>query len=207
MAKKITNPSTAKPGGSRRKRFEAEVSPLMDGIYRAALRLARDPTQSEDLLQETVLKAYRFFDSYKSGTNFRAWIFRILYTVFINRTRDRGPKMAPLPELAEPAAQSSGAAEELDRSTHNERVAAVLESVDSRIKQAVDDLPPDLRMVFLLSTVEGLKYKEIAEVMECPLGTVMSRLFRSRKLLQDRLSDYASQSGFDVQGSTDSIDP
>jgi len=185
-----------KGGTSQRDRFQAELEPLLDGLHRTSLRLTRDPNKSEDLLQETVLKAYRFFHSFKPGTNFRAWIFRVLYTVFINKTRERGPQAVPLDGLPEQASSSPPLEEELNRPSHEKRVHAMLEAVDDRIKAAVEELPEDLRMVFLLSTIEGLKYREIAEVMGCPLGTVMSRLFRSRRMLQEKLADYARQSGF-----------
>jgi RNA polymerase sigma-70 factor (ECF subfamily) len=184
---------------SRRKRFEQELEPHLSSLYRAATRLTRDPTRGEDLLQEAVLKAFRFFDGYKPGTNFRAWIFRVLYTVFINKTRDRAPKAAPLSELAEPAQREDEMVESLDRKSHGARVGAVLEAVDDRIKQAVDELPFELRTVFLLSTVEELKYREIAEVMETPLGTVMSRLFRARRMLQDKLYEYAQEVGYSTE--------
>lgn len=178
---------------SRRDRFQAELEPLLDGLYRTALRLTRDPTRAEDLLQDTALKAYRFFDTFKPGTNFRAWIFRVLYTVFINKLREKSGQAVPLDGLPEQASPLPTLEEELDRASHHERVQALLEAVDDRIKAAIEELPEDLRMVFLLSTVEGLKYREIAEVMGCPLGTVMSRLFRSRRMLQEKLADYAGR--------------
>ena len=170
--------------------------PVLEGLHRTAVRLTRDPSEAEDLVQDAVLKAYRFFDTYKPGTNFRAWVFRVLYTVFINRTREKGHANLSLDGAPEPAWDPPALEEELGRPSHLERVQAVMEAVDDRIKQAVQELPPELRMVFLLSTVEGLKYREIAQVMQCPLGTVMSRLFRSRRILQEKLAEYARESGF-----------
>jgi RNA polymerase sigma-70 factor (ECF subfamily) len=177
-------------------RFLMELEPHRESLWRMALRLCGETTRAEDVLQEAILKAWRFFDTFKPGTNFRAWIHRVLYTVFINTTRDREPKAAPFDSVSEPAVEKSSLVNELDRPGHRERERAILEASDERIKHAVDELPPDLRTVFLLSTIEGLKYREIAEVMDCPLGTVMSRLFRSRRWLQDRLSGYARETGF-----------
>ena len=185
-----------------KERFLEELDPVLDSLHRTALRMTRDRSRAEDVTQEAILKAYRFFASYREGTNFRAWIHRVLYTVFVNTTRDRGPKASPLEAVPEPEEAVRPLVEELNRGTHTARAQAVLESVDERIKQAVMDLPHDLRMVFLLSTIEGLKYREISEVMDCPLGTVMSRLFRSRRMLQDRLTEYAADEGFDVESAS-----
>lgn len=185
-----------------RERFLEELDPVVDSLHRAALRMTGDNSRAEDVLQEAILKAYRFFATYREGTNFRAWMHRVLYTVFVNTTRDRGPKASTLDAVPEPEDDLQPLVDELDRPTHTQRAKAVLESVDERIKQAVLDLPHDLRMVFLLSTIEGLKYREIADVMECPLGTVMSRLFRSRRMLQERLLDFAKDEGFDIESAS-----
>jgi RNA polymerase sigma-70 factor (ECF subfamily) len=175
--------------------FEREVTPHLDALHRTAQRLTRDPTSADDLVQEALLKGWRFFHSFKAGTNFKAWIFRVLYTVFVSLTRERRLATQDADSVDEIQARESPI-EEISRPTIEERERAVLEAVDDRIKSAVDELPPDLRTVFLLSTIEGLKYREIAEVMECPLGTVMSRLFRSRRVLQDRLAGYARELNF-----------
>ncbi len=177
--------------------FQQEIEPHLDALHRTAIRLTRDQSLADDLLQETLLKAFRFFHSFTAGTNFKAWIFRVLYTVFVSLTREKrvlSAEIDAVPEIEAPEPLE----DELKRPTAAERERAVLEAVDDRIKLAIDELPPDLRMVFMLSTVEGLKYREIAEVMGCPLGTVMSRLFRSRRLLQDRLASFARPSGFDT---------
>jgi RNA polymerase sigma-70 factor (ECF subfamily) len=175
--------------------FEREVKPHLDSLHRTARRLMRDATLADDLLQEAMLKAWRFFHSFKTGTNFRAWIFRVLYTVFVSMTRERKIEVQEPDSIAEIESPESPI-DELSRPTVEEREKAVLEAVDDRIKSAVEDLPQDLRTVFLLSSIEGLKYREIAEVMDCPLGTVMSRLFRSRRMLQDRLAQYARGMNF-----------
>ena len=184
-------------GRARRDRFQQELTPVLDGLYRSALGMIRESNQAQDLVQEAALKAYRFFDTYKPGTNFRAWIYRVLYTVFVNKTREKKNQTTPLEHLADPAWTQGPLEEELGRATHRERVQAVMESVDDSIKLAISELPEELRTVFLLSSVEGLKYREIADVLDCPLGTVMSRLFRSRRLLQEKLAVFARESGFD----------
>ena len=184
---------------SQRDAFRKELEPVMGGLYGAALRMTGNRAQAEDVVQDAILKAYRFFSSYKPGTNFKAWIHRILYTSFINSKREKGEKMTPLDSVAEPIHDHSEHEEHLDLPDHESRATALLEASDDRIKQAVDELPEDLRMTFLLSTVEGLKYREIAEVMDCPLGTVMSRLHRSRRILQNQLADLAAESGFGAE--------
>ncbi len=185
---------------SRRKqraRFLAELEPALDGLHRTALRLTRDPTRAEDVLQDAVLKAYRFFGSFREGTNFRAWMHRVLYTVFVNSIRSSTPGHSHLEAVPELQSASASLSDELDQPTHVQRARAVLDAVDEKIKHAVLELPQELRMVFMLSTVEELKYREIAEIMDCPVGTVMSRLFRSRRMLQERLTDYAEKRGFE----------
>lgn len=201
----------ARPKGirARREAFLRELEPHLDSLHRMAGRLAGDPTRADDLMQEALLKAWRFFETFKAGTNFRAWAHRVLYTVFVNTTRSAGPKTSALDAVAEPVEEPAALVAELARPTHREREQAILEASDERIRRAVDELPPELRTVFMLSTIEGLKYREIAEVMDCPLGTVMSRLFRSRRLLMDRLADYARECGFLKPGTEPdcSIDP
>lgn len=175
--------------------FEREVKPHLDALHRTARRLTRDPGSADDLVQEALLKAWRFFHSFKTGTNFRAWVFRVLYTVFVSLTRERKPALSDSDSVDDIQARESPV-EELERPSLKEREHAVLDAVDDQIKAAVEELPADLRTVFMLSTIEGLKYREIAEVMDCPLGTVMSRLFRSRRMLQDRLARYARDVNF-----------
>lgn len=193
---------TNKSGRKLRERFLEELDPVVDSLHRVAVRMTGDTVRAEDVLQEAILKAYRFFATYREGTNFRAWMHRVLYTVFVNATRDGGPRSSPLAAIPEPEDSVTPLIAELDQPTHAQRARAVLESVDESIKQAVLDLPQDLRIVFLLSTIEGLKYREIADVMECPLGTVMSRLFRSRRMLQERLLDFAKAGGFDIEAAS-----
>ena len=122
-------------------------------------------------------------------------MFRVLYTVFVSLTRERKPPLQD-PDSTDEIEARESPLEELARPSIEERERAVLEAVDEKVKAAVEELPADLRTTFMLSTIEGLKYREIAEVMDCPLGTVMSRLFRSRRMLQDRLAHYARGMNF-----------
>ena len=155
--------------------FLRELEPIMDGLYRQALRMTGRTHAAGDVTPE----------------------------VFVNKVRERSLPAIPLEAIQEPAAHSLPLVDELDKPDHAARAAALLEATDDRIKRAVMDLPEDLRTVFLLSTVEELKYREIARVMDCPLGTVMSRLFRGRRLLQERLAEYAKESGFPVDALAD----
>lgn len=180
--------------------FEAEATPHLDALHRTATRLCGSPGEADDLVQETLLKAFRFFDTWTAGTNFKAWLFRVLYTTFVSARRSADPRPRDLADVPEPGATVDELLKELDRGSYEERERAVLDAVDDRVKAAVDALPRDLRATFLLSAVEDLKYREIADALGCPLGTVMSRLFRARRLLQDRLAAYAAEAGARVAG-------
>src|SRR6476659_5561737 len=169
----------------------------MPSLYSAAMRMTRNPADAEDLVQETYLKAYRGFGSFQEGTNLKAWLYRILTNTFINsyRAKKRRPEQTELDEVEDlylsrrlgglEAAQASRSAEEevLDHFT------------DDQVKQALESLPEAFRMAVLLADVEGFSYKEIAEILDIPIGTVMSRLHRGRKALQKRLYDFAVQRG------------
>ena len=171
-------------------RFEDDVTPLLPQLYSAALRLTRNPADAEDLVQETLLRAFRGYGGFKAGTNLRAWLYRILTNTFINRYRQqaRQPAEVELGELEDMylyrrLGQEAGAA----RSAEEE---ALERFVDEDIKAAVEALPENFRIPVLLADVEGFSYKEIAEMLEIPIGTVMSRLFyakhRLRKLLRQK---------------------
>lgn len=181
----------------------AELSmPYMSALYSAALRLTRNPADAEDLLQETYLRAYRGFNTFQQGTNLKAWLYRILMNTFINiyRAKKRRPSEVELDEGEEFSLfQHVGGLEAVraDRSAERE----FLESMpDDLVKEAVEDLPEQFRIAVLLADVEGFSYKEIAEIVGVPIGTVMSRIHRGRKLLQKRLWDYASQRGLVAGG-------
>jgi len=173
--------------------FEALASPHLDALLRTARRLVRDANDAEDLVQDTLLKGYRFFDRFEEESNFKAWIFKILMNTFVNlyrQKRRRGPTV-DADMAAEVEAEERPGAEIEEIQSFAGREEAILELVDQRIKQAVEDLPEHLRLVFSLSAIEDLKYREIADVLEVPVGTVMSRLFRARAMLKDRLQDLA----------------
>jgi RNA polymerase sigma-70 factor, ECF subfamily len=186
-----------------RRRFQADALPLLDSLYGAALRMTRNPQDAEDLVQETMLRAYRAFDRFEAGTNLKAWLFRILTNAYINTYRKR---------QREPQKVSADEVEEFDLyrelKNHDTQFEATPESivldslVDSDIIDAIDDLPEQFRLAVILSDIEGFSYAEMAEIMDVPMGTVMSRLHRGRKALQKRLWELARDRGI-VKGSSD----
>ncbi len=177
--------------------FERDVMPLAPQLYAHALRLTRRPVDAEDVLQESFLKAYRAFDSYEDGTNLRAWMYRIVTNTFINRYRkdQRRPNEIELDDVGDmylyrrlqslPAPGSSASAEETALDT----------LIDERVRDAIESLPEAFRLPVLLADAEGFAYKEIAEILDVPIGTVMSRLHRGRKALQKELYDLAVERG------------
>jgi len=187
-----------------RRRFQEDALPLLDSLYGAALRMTRNPQDAEDLVQETMLRAYRAFDRFEAGTNLKAWLFRILTNAYINTYRKR---------QREPQKVSADEVEEFDLyrelKNHDTQFEATPESivlnslVDSDIIDAIDDLPEQFRLAVVLSDIEGFSYAEMAEIMDVPMGTVMSRLHRGRKALQKRLWELARDRGI-VKGSSDS---
>ncbi len=175
--------------------FEDDVMPLVPQLYSAARRLTRNPADSEDLLQETLLRAYRGYGTFKAGTNLRAWLYRILTNTFINRYRQqsRQPAEVELGELEDlylyrRLGQESGAS----RSAEEE---ALERFVDEDVKAAVESLPEVFRIPVLLADVEDFSYKEIARIMDVPIGTVMSRLHRGRKALEKALWEINERRG------------
>lgn len=178
--------------------FEAGVLAQLDSLYRTAMRLTNNRQEAEDLVQETMLKAFRFSHLYQRGTNLRAWLFRILNTSAINRYRKQAthPTPASLPEgedfyLYNQIRDLSG--QELSQAAEDE----VLEKyLDEDVYKALNDLPPNFRMAVVLADIEGLSYKEIAEALQIPIGTVMSRISRARRQLQKSLWQYAKERGY-----------
>ena len=176
-------------------RFERDVLPLLPGLYGAALRMTRNPTDAEDLLQETTLRAYRGFATFEEGTNLKAWLYRILTNSFINtyRKKQREPKTVDGPEdLDEWFLFDRLGAQSVERSAEDD----VLEKIpDADVKAALESIPENFRMAVLLADVEGFSYKEIAEITGVPIGTVMSRLHRGRKALEKALYGVAKERG------------
>ncbi len=175
--------------------FEREVLPLARQLYAHALRLTRRPVDAEDVLQESYLKAYRAYDSFEEGTNLRAWMYRIVTNTYINKYRkqQRRPSEVELADVGDMylyrRLQSVGGS-----AVSAEREA--LDSlIDDRIREAIDALPENFRLPVLLADAEGFAYKEIAEILDVPIGTVMSRLHRGRKALQKELYDLAVERG------------
>lgn len=177
-----------------RARFEALALPQFAGLYRAAMRMTRSREEAEDLVQETFLKAFRSFRTLRLDHNPRAWLFRILTNSHINRCRRRRaqPFRARLQDIQEflPAAEAPAVIVpyELD--------IMLDEQLDSRVKHALEGLPDGSRPVVMMALVGGMSYGEIAQALECPTGTVMSRLYRARRVLRQRLAEYARQQGY-----------
>jgi len=177
-------------------RFERDALPYLDQIYAGALRMTRNPADAEDLVQETYIKAYRAFAQFQEGTNLKAWLYRILTNTYINiyRKAQRGPRVNPTDEIsdwqmADAARHTSGGL----RSAESEALDLLPNPV---ISDAFSAVPEDFRNAVYLADVEGFSYKEIAEIMDVPVGTVMSRLHRGRKALRDLLADYAIANGY-----------
>jgi RNA polymerase sigma-70 factor, ECF subfamily len=186
-----------------RGRFTELTMPHMQALYTAALRMTRNPADAEDLVQETFLKAYRAFDRYEDGTNIRAWLYKILTNTFINsyRAAKRRPEKADVEDVEDlylyhriSDLQASGAG----RSAEDE---VFDHFTDDEVKKAIESLPEAFRIAVLLADVEGFSYKEIAEITDVPIGTVMSRIHRGRKALQKALHDFAVARG--LVGSTE----
>ncbi len=180
-----------------KKEFESLAFEYMDQLFSTALRLTKNPLDAEDLLQDTLLRAYRFFNKFQPGTNFKAWIFKILTNTFINRYRkqQREPQQVDF-EKVEFAYSDDGKASQ-DRAHQEEIDYRVHEHLfDDKIKDALDRLAEDFRIVVILCDIHGFSYKEIAEIVGVPIGTVMSRLSRGRKQLQKFLEEYAIQEGY-----------
>ena len=185
--------------GQRQKQaFEEIAFEHMDSLYSTALRYTHNTQEAEDLVQDTYLRAYRFFDKFEQGTNFKAWIFKILTNTFINRYRKkiRTPQKVQLEKVEygledknSDADEDVGEWDDFDKEKYKDLF-------DDEISSALSQLSDEFRMVVLLADVEGFSYKEIAEIIDRPSGTVMSRLFRGRRMLQRILEKYAQREGY-----------
>jgi len=175
--------------------FEKQALPLLDQLYGGALRMTRNPQDAEDLVQETYLKAFNAFDSYKQGTNLKAWLYRIMTNTYINsyRKAKRRPVESSADDLTDFQLYTTSGHD--STGLESAEVAALKAMPNQTVSEAMNDLPEDYRMVVYYADVVGLAYKEIAEVMDTPLGTVMSRLHRGRKLLRKALKDVAREQG------------
>jgi len=178
---------------AKHKEFQQEAVPHMDILYNYALRMTSNPDDAHDLVQETFLKAYRFWDKYEKGTNIRAWLFRILKNTYINRYRK---------EIKEPNTVDYADIQNFYHTIRNqstdpndlqEKIFGGL--LEDEVARALESLPEDFRTVVILCDIEGLTYDEIAEFVDCPIGTVRSRLHRGRKMLSVTLFDYAKKRG------------
>lgn len=180
-------------------RFERDALPLLDQLYGGALRMTRNPADAEDLVQETYVKAYQAFNSFSEGTNLKAWLYRIMTNTYINSYRKK--KRQSTQQSSEDVTDHQLLATSSHESVGLEsaEVEALKNLPNQRIAQAMNDLSEDYRMVVYYADVEGLAYKEIAEIMGTPLGTVMSRLHRGRKQLREALKDVAQEHGIAVE--------
>ena len=179
-----------------RAEFEALALPHLDSLYRTGLRMTRSREEAEDLVQETFMKAFRSFRTFQPDTNIRAWLFKILTNSYINRYRKQQgePPKARFQDVkaflaSEEAAETAAAAQDMEPLELDERL-------DGEVKRALEELPEEFRIVVVMALVEGMSYKEIARVLDCPIGTVMSRLYRGRQALRRRLADYAKEHGY-----------
>nr|WP_313356535.1 sigma-70 family RNA polymerase sigma factor [Microbacterium sp.] len=178
-----------------RRDFEEQAIPFMDQLYAAAMRMTRNPADAADLVQETFVKAYAAWSSFTQGTNLKAWLYRILTNTYINiyRKRQREPFQGTIDELED--WQLGGA----ESTTASHGRSAEAEAIDrmpaSVVKDALQEVPEDFRLAVYLADVEGFSYQEIADIMKTPIGTVMSRLHRGRRMLRELLADYAAERG------------
>jgi len=180
------------------KSFEAQALPLMPQLYGAALRWTRNPSDAEDLVQETFAKAFVAWSKFEQGTNLKAWLFRIMTNTHINLYNKKAKDKAKT-ALDDMEDWQVGQGESITaRSSRSAEIEAMENMPSVAIKNALDQIPEEFRMVVYYAVVEGLPYQEIAEVMDTPVGTVMSRLHRGKKLLRTLLQDYAKQEGYDT---------
>lgn len=186
--------------------FERDAVGHMDGLYANALRLTRTPADAEDLVQETYLRAYRFYERFEQGSNLRAWLFRIQFNTFVNRYRRQTKHHAILQEMADSPGVRGVMSRSSMRALSDPETAMLRPIVGREIGAALERLPEDQRVVVVLADIEEFSYREIAEIVGCPIGTVMSRLHRARRGLQSHLLEHAREYGL-IPDSADATDP
>jgi RNA polymerase sigma-70 factor (ECF subfamily) len=191
----------AETADDRHARFEAEALQFLDQLYAAALRMTRNAADAEDVVQETYAKAYASFHQFTPGTNLKAWLYRILTNTYINsyRKKQREPQISDGENIED--WQLARAESHTSSGLKSAEMVALENLPDSDIKEALQQLPPDFRLAVYLADVEGFSYKEIAEIMGTPIGTVMSRLNRGRNQLRNLLAEYARGRGVSREGS------
>lgn len=180
---------------NRRRQFEVEAIPHMDALLRTALRMTKNTSDADDLVQEAMVKAYRSWDKFELGSNCRAWLFKIMTNLFINeyRSKSRTPVSLSVDDIDDSFLYGQLSMAGSQRTPEEEMFNRIL---DDDVKNAIAELPEDYRLVVVLSFVEGFSYQEIADIVDLQLGTVKSRLHRGRKLLQKKLYDYAVKNGY-----------
>lgn len=185
--------------------FMAEAAPHLDALYATAMRLTRNQGDAEDLVQEAMFKAYRYFDKYERGTNCKAWLFKIMTNTFINRYRRAQKRQEFLVDEDYRPLQERAVAEESNPLYQHfgDQDTMFHELFADEVKSALEQVPIDFRMVVLLADLQDFAYKEIAEIMDCPIGTVMSRLYRGRRMLRSHLEEYALEMGYIEASSED----
>jgi RNA polymerase sigma-70 factor, ECF subfamily len=181
-----------------RSQFEEQAIPYMDQLYAAAMRMTRNPADASDLVQETFVKAFASWKTFSQGTNLKAWLYRILTNTYINtyRKKQREPYQGTIDDLED--WQLGGAESTTASSTRSAEAEAIDRMPASVVKDALQAIPEDFRLAVYLADVEGFAYQEIADIMKTPIGTVMSRLHRGRRMLRDLLADYARERGIDT---------
>lgn len=189
----MSESSSSQP--QKRKQFEAEAVPHMDALFRTGLRMTKNSGDAEDLVQETMVKAYRFWGKFETGSNCRAWLFKIMTNIFINeyRSKSRTPISVNMDDIDDNFLFGQLADINLGKNPEEHLFAKIF---DDDVKKAIEELPDDFRLVVVLSFLEGFSYQEIADIVDLQLGTVKSRLHRGRKLLQKKLYDYAVKNGY-----------
>jgi RNA polymerase sigma-70 factor (ECF subfamily) len=195
------------PSRTKRTEFERQALAHLDALYGAAYRLTRNARDAEDLVQDSLLRAYRFWDSFQQDSNCKAWLLRIVTNTFINEYQRKKRSREVLDAASAEQAATDGVLVQASANDKQSPQQVLLQtSVSDDVQRALDSLPDDFRTAVILCDMQGLSYKEIAEIMECPVGTVMSRLFRGRKLLAAALRDFAVSEGYVKKADETTID-